>query len=232
MWRKFSKMNGYIYNIVFNFQSICILLTFILSLRIIKNRNIPEYMKGFYWYSIVGVIVLIPVFIDINITKRFFLLKTIVINFSILFHYLFLSLFIKKLIVFELNKNFVNLIFWILLVLLFYSLSKDISSRVNIVAYIIANFGLIIFCLFYYYQLFNSLPSIDLIKEPSFWIITGVFFTMSVHIPILASMSFLKNKISQNSYFLLAGVTTFCYSLMYLFFCKAILCTIHQKRVL
>lgn len=189
-------------------------------------------MIGFYWYPLVGMIVLIPVFIDVNITKQFYNVKTFVINASILFHYIFLSLFIIKLIINKANHRLLKLIFIVVLSILFSSLSSDILTRVNITAYIIANFGLIIFCLLYYYQLFNGLPNINLITEPSFWIITGVFFTMSVHIPILASMSVLKNKISASNYILLAGVTTFCYSIMYLFFCKAILCIILQKRAL
>ena len=189
-------------------------------------------MTGFYWYPLVGMLVLIPVFIDINITKRLYAIKNIVINTSILFHYIFLSLFIIKLIVNKSNQKILRIAFIILLVLLIVSLYNDFFKRASIIAYIIANFGLIIFCLIYYYRLFNDLPNMNLIKEPSFWIITGVFFTMSIHIPILASMSVLKNKISSSNYYLLSSVTTFCYSIMYLFFCKAILCIIPQKRAL
>ena len=207
-------------------------LSFILSLRLIKKNIIPKYMTGFYWYPLVGMLVLIPVFIDINITKRLYAIKNIVINTSILFHYIFLSLFIIKLIVNKSNQKILRIAFIILLVLLIVSLYNDFFKRASIIAYIIANFGLIIFCLIYYYRLFNDLPNMNLIKEPSFWIITGVFFTMSIHIPILASMSVLKNKISSSNYYLLSSVTTFCYSIMYLFFCKAILCIIPQKRAL
>lgn len=225
-------MSDSIYRIVFNFQSICMVLSFILSLRLIKKNIIPKYMTGFYWYPLVGMLVLIPVFIDINITKRLYAIKNIVINTSILFHYIFLSLFIIKLIVNKSNQKILRIAFIILLVLLIVSLYNDFFKRASIIAYIIANFGLIIFCLIYYYRLFNDLPNMNLIKEPSFWIITGVFFTMSIHIPILASMSVLKNKISSSNYYLLSSVTTFCYSIMYLFFCKAILCIIPQKRAL
>lgn len=225
-------MSDFIFSIVFNFQSICMLLSFILSLRLIKRNYVPKYMEGFYWYPLVGMIVLIPVFIDTNITKRFYYVKNIVINTSIIFHYIFLSLFIIKLIVNKSNYKVLIIIFTVLLLLLVTSLFDNFFERVSIISYIIANFGLIVFCLLYYYRLFNDLPNINLIKEPSFWIITGVFFTMSVHIPILASMSVLKNKISSSNYYILAGVITFCYSIMYLFFCKAILCIIPQKRAL
>ena len=207
-------------------------LSFFLSLRLIRNSKIPYYMKGFYWYPIVGILVLVPNFIDLNISRIFHPVSVIIINASILFHFIFLSLFIIKLIKNKSNQNLLNIIFWSILLLLFLSLNKENLTKNNNLGYSVSNFGLIIFCILYYYQLFNSLPNMNLKKEPSFWIVTGIFFTMSVHIPIQAAVGFLRYNISYNNYILLYGIIAFCYSIMHLFLIKAFICATHQRKAI
>lgn len=225
-------MSKTLYNIAFNFQALCMVLSFILSLRLIRNSEIPYYMRGFYWYTLVGVIVLIPNFYDLNISKIFYPVTVIMINASILFHYLFLSLFIIKLIKNKSNSNLLRIIFWTILLILMFTLNKENLTKNNNLGYSVSNFGLIIFCILYYYKLFISLPSINLKKEPSFWIVTGVFFTMSVHIPIQAALGFLRYNISYSNYILLHGIIAFCYSIMHLFLIKAFLCATHQRKAI
>ncbi len=212
-------------------QATCMLLSFFVSLCLVNRGNIPSYMKGFYWYPLVGVISIFPAFITINFSYGFDELATAVHKISILFHFSFLGVFIIKALPGKKNTKSLNFLFAAFLsFLLLFLLTEDINEEHGHI-FAFANFGLIIYCLIYYYHLFNRAPTFNLLVEPSFWIITGVFFTMSVHIPILLTIDYLHRKISIGNYRLLFCVTMLCYSVMHLFFIKAFLCSIRTQKV-
>jgi len=122
--------------------------------------------------------------------------------------------------------------FAVFLVLLFFLLSVYDIKQDNTLAFGITNFGLMVFSLLYYFSLLNNTtPIINLLKEPSFWIITGVFFSMSLHIPVLFSMGYLHDKISLANFRFLMSASMVCYGIMHLFFIKAYLCAIHPQKV-
>lgn len=187
-------------------------------------------MKGFFWYPTIGIIVLLPSFIAVNFSKTFNDLGYINMNLSLIFHYSFLSIFIMRMMLNKRNHIPLIIIFsFFLCLIIFFLITKSITRK-NDLAYTISNFGLIVFCILYYYQLFNNLPLINLRKEPSFWIITGVTFSMSVQIPIQAAENYLHWNTSLNNYLLFISITMFCYSIMHLFFIKAYLCATHPQK--
>ena len=224
-----SKSLLYIFD---NIQSLCILLSFIISLRLVNNDKIPSYMKGFFWYPTIGTIVMIPWAIGKNFFMGLEIFGKMINNISLLFHFSFLSFFIYRVMPQKnIWSNFFRITFVIFFCLLLFTLSKDNLWQINKLSFAIANFGLSVFCIAYYYQIFNNIPSLNLRKEPSFWIISGVFFCMSVHIPMYSSINYLRPKISINSYWLLSSISTFCYTVMHLFFIKAYLCATHPQKV-
>lgn len=113
----------------------------------------------------------------------------------------------------------------------YFLIASDLTKK-NTFIFGVTNFGLIIFCIVYYHQLFNNLPTLNLLLEPSFWIITGVFFCMSIQIPVLLTIDYLRYKILINNYYLLHSLISFCYTIMHLFFIKAYLCATRQQKVL
>lgn len=207
------------------------LLSFLFSLGLIGNKNIPNYMKGFYWYTSVGLFI---------ITLQFFshylhiIPKEIyrVINLlSLLFHYTFLGFFILRSLSDSKDIKQLKIIFWLFIPLIIYFIIIDINNYV-VFAFAITNFGLLIFCIIYYYQLFKNTPTLNLLTEPSFWIITGIFFGMSTTIPISIIGGHLLHNIPRNIFLSISLLVPFGYSVMHLFFIKAILCSVRQPRVL
>jgi hypothetical protein len=80
---------------------------------------------------------------------------------------------------------------------------------------------IVLFCLFYLYELSKS--SLNLKKQPSFWIITGSIFYFSVTIPYYLLFYSLQNRLPE--YLPLVNSLSFIlYSILYLFFIKAFLC--------
>ncbi len=187
-------------------------------------------MVGFFWYPLIALLVTLSVFIN----KNFFYgnsLGSIINNLSLIFHYSFLSSFIIRVLPQKNKPRFIKVIFLFFLFLIIMTLLlSDMNTQVH-VAFSISNLGLTIFCIIYYYQLFNNIPIIDLRKEPSFWIVTGVFFCMSMFIPISATRDYLKLKIGDAAQNFLYSILVFCYIVMHLFFVKAYLCAARQPKL-
>ena len=193
-------MSKSILDIIYNIQSLCIFLSFIVSLRLVKNDKIPDYMKGFFWYPTIGTIVMGFGFVGNNFFINLEIFGKIINNISLLFHFSFLSIFIIRTMRGTIHNRFLKLLFVVFFCLILFSLSIYNIKEMNKPGFAIANFGLSIFCVIYYYQLFNNIPTLHLRKEPSFWIITGIFFCMSLHVPIFAIINYLHFKILSSSY--------------------------------
>lgn len=214
----------------FNLQFFGMFLSFIISLKLIKNKNIPRYMNGFYWYSVVGFLFALPVFFEEYFFKSL-KCSTYITNFSLLFHYSFLGSFILKVMPIKKDKSLLKFLYFLIFCfILFFICTKDNSLR-NHKAYALTNFSLIIFCTIYYFQLFKNIPTLNLLTEPSFWIISGVFFCMSISIPTTGIMDYLKYNATLMFHRNINALTMLSYFIMHLFFIKAYLCAINPLKV-
>ena len=210
---------------VFYSQGICVLLSFLLSLRLIRNDYIPNYMKTFHWYPIVGVITGIPIYFPIVNLDIVFSIN----NCSLIFHYSFLSLFIIRVMPSQ-SKKIYYLIFLIVLIILLYGLfSNDITEPLHRL-FAISSLALTFFCLLYFYQIFNSAPILNLLNEPCFWIVCGTFFSMSLYMPMGLIANFLRIHLSYDYFVIFGNIFMFCYLIMQVFFIKAILCATQSHR--
>lgn len=216
--------------IIFNIECLIILISFLISLKLIRNKSIPDYMRGFYWYPTIALIIIIPGYIAENYFKSYIEYSSILNNISLIFHYTFLSIFIIKVMPSYKDDILLKFVFGLFLLLLVFHLTQTNTNKQNTIAFVTANFGLTIFCLIYYYRLFNNLPVLNLLEEPSFWIITGVFFCMGVHIPLLIAWDYLHGKIPLHISRIHNAINIFCYIIMHLFFIKAILCSVRPQR--
>ena len=230
LWRNYF-MSRMINLFIFNSQCFVTLLSFLFSLKLVRNKNIPNYMKGFFWYPTVGLIIAIPLFLATNFFHFFHEYTTTINNISLLFHYSFLSIFIIRVVSPNINFTFLIFIFLFFLFLLLYVLVNNSLTKQLNMAFSLCNLGLTIFCIIYYYNIFSNRPSLDLKREPSFWIITGIFFCMSTHIPITTVLDYLHHKIHYTIYAGLINVLIVCYMVMHLFFIKAYLCSVQPQKV-
>ena len=212
----------------FTLQSVVIVLSFAFSLRLMNNKEVPIYMKNFYLYPLVAIMVLIP--IVLTACFSFWpIFGNLVNNISLIFHFSFLSRFIISVIPGNKETPLLRNVYWIFLLPILYFLFRNDLTTQNNQAFSISNLGLTFLCIKYYYRLFKNLPQINLKKEPSFWIVTGVFIGMSLHIPVSAMIDYVKDKISIFNYIILGNILLITYTIMHLFFIKAFICS-SQKR--
>ncbi len=219
-----------LYYTLFCFQSLAVLIAFFLSFAPLKKSDTPNFLKNFVWYTTLAVI-------DSVVFALYFLSyisissATTFNNITLIFNYSFLGLFIINRLLEKTNIKYkLFSIFWIFFIAMMYFLVKDVSQGGNI-AFAFASLGLTFFCIIYYYYLFKNPPLLNITKDPSFWIITGVFFVMSFQTPVSAIGIYIAKKMSYEHYYILGTLTMFTYVIMYLFFSKAFLCIYKKSKV-
>jgi hypothetical protein len=99
----------------------------------------------------------------------------------------------------------------------------------NTLTYSIGALISIIFCVYFFYELFRIPHSINLKKYPGFWIVTGIFFFNACALPFVG----LANYIAQFSFVLINNlqfILRFLSVLLYVLFSIAFLCRISFRR--
>jgi len=220
-----------IYNIMIWFQWCCMLLSFIFSIRTINNNSIPSYMRGFYIYSLLALCLCSLSVINLLTGHINFHYLVIIQKLSLIFHYSFLSYFIYGTFTNRKVKLFFTPIFFSFLCLILISLVDNLYEIDTFHTNAITNLALVFYCLIYYYQLFNKPPVEILLEEPSFWMVSGLFLSLTITVPINSLRHFLINHISEDFNFEIVSISVFAYGTMHLFFVKAYLCSIHKKIV-
>ena len=222
-------MGEFLYNRLSDLANIVYLFSFFKSLSLIRNQTVPDYMKGFYWYTGIAIFITImhisEKYFQI-IPKDFFRITNLV---SLHFHFTFLSLFISRFFTTKQEKNIFKLFFWLVNITIFIFIFIDVIYDFSI-SFAISNTGLFILCIYYYYLLFRTPPTLNLLKEPSFWIITGILFGMGTTIPILYLAGYLYHNLPKNIFFSIATIVPFGYGIMHLFFIKAFICSVQNHR--
>jgi hypothetical protein len=217
-----------IFYILSGFTTLIYIASLIISFTSSRKVKTPPYMRNFYFYSLVAVIIALLFWLDVidvisnscynNINKI-----------SLLFHFGFLTIFTYKAIKQNAKQNIGRKLFYFLSIIVVGSIILDFIIKTHY-SYAITNMCLIIVCLYYYNRLFKNIPILNLGRDSSFWVITGIFFGMSLNIPINIFNEFLFHRIPKTSYLLLISISFIGYGLMHLFFIKSFLCLTHQPR--
>lgn len=211
------------------FQWGCMLASGIFSIRLTGNRIIPHYMSNFYWYSFVAAVTASVDFLHLHfgiITDKVFFIFDGILS---LFHFSFLALFVYNILPNKRNVKYAKLLFFAFLVLMSFCLL--IKTLYFSIVPTLSSLGLVLFCCIYYLQLFKEMPTINLLKEPSFWIINGIFSCMCITIPLYSFWGFLSNNLPKELLGFLGGIGAFAYGAMHIFFIKAyLLCSIRVQK--
>lgn len=205
-----------------------ILISLILAI-VIPTNNRP-YMKGFFFCPLISLAVSAN-----SISSRFFFLYPIEKNFLIqnilhLFDLLFWVLFFLKIPKIKRDFKKIKILFVSTLTiatLLFY---LNTSDNPNLHIHVLSNMCKTIFCIFFYNNLFKNLPDQNILLEPSFWIIAGLFFYSCLSLPFYALHSYIKQQFISIIYSNIFSISNMLIIIMHLFFIKAYLCTIRQHK--
>jgi hypothetical protein len=109
-----------------------------------------------------------------------------------------------------------------------YSLRKDLGESNNI-AVAFESIIIIIPCLTYFRELFTRTEPVNLLREPSFWLVTGIFFYLATIFPLYMTRSYLTNHGLDGVAKSLSSINNFALSITYLLFIRSYTCRIKKS---
>lgn len=208
-------------------QFLAITSSFTISLRLVNNKRIPKYMSGFYWYNFLAFLIISFGVFSLFFYRKFAVYALVINNFSSIIHVSFLSIFMQNVTsnLTRLQKNWLNIFRILMVLIIFYILISNNPFQQANLAFSLTNSVLLIFSIIYFVQIFKGIPDLDLLKTPSFWIVTGIFFSSSLLIPVCTAYDLLPITYFVNFPILLNVALIFPFIIFHCFLIKAFLCS-------
>lgn len=223
---------GVFHKIVVFIGTAVILVTLLVAVTSRRRTSTPSYLKWFYLYPL---LLLLTSFntITIDVIRPSFIvympaIEKIIATLNFIFFALFFYLS-------QSDTHVKNLIGTIALVFLLFTapvalfLSQEVLLHYYFRAY--HNLGVLCFCLLYLYAMFNSSSEILLKYEPTFWITMGIFFYVSVTIPIFLSYYYLASNQYADLLRILFPLTNISIIIMNVFFIYGHLCIPQPRKI-
>ena len=208
--------------------TVVILISFVMAIFIPVNKR--AYMKGFYFYSLIALLIsgntiLSSIFLIYSL-RIFYIIQSVLAFCSLVFWIFF---FHKVLNDYTLKK-IIQLLFLCTFLLTICLLYFSSSNKPNLQIVALTNMCQAIFCIFFYYNLFKNLSSQNILLEPSFWIVAGLIFYSCLSIPFYALNSYIKQEFPSIISSKIFSISNIMIIIMHLFFIKGYLCTIRLHR--
>jgi len=105
-----------------------------------------------------------------------------------------------------------------------YSWFFGIGNNIDQITVILETIILIFPCFTWYREVFTYKESIDFLREPEFWLVSGIFFYLCVIIPFASSISYIAHHRLFKLGATLSSINTFSYLIMYCLFVKGFTC--------
>jgi len=109
-----------------------------------------------------------------------------------------------------------------------YSLQKGLGDS-NDIAVVLESVIIIIPCLTYFRELLAWNEPVNLLREPSFWMVTGIFFYLATIIPLYMTRSYLYTHGFAGVSKSLSSINNFALSITYLLFIRSYTCRIKRS---
>lgn len=123
----------------------------------------------------------------------------------------------------------------IVLVILFtvsyflYYLKTGLGEQLNLVSVVMESTIIIIPCLTYFLELFTNQEPVELLKEPSFWLVTGIFFYLATIIPLCVTSGYMNSHGLKNAADILYSINNLALIVTYLLFIKGFTCRVKKS---
>lgn len=201
------------------------MIELIVALKVNNTKSNYLYLKFFYLYPLIGIPVSIFLFLDsyhLFPRNMGFIINTI----SLLFHYIFLSLFIYTIT----GKSPIFLTIILAFVLpIFILLTFDIKNG-SAISFALANGCLLMYSIYYYKCLLDAPPILKLFKDPAFIICCGIFLGAGFIIPFsLVSRYVVTHRFPMKILYQYVIISQMGYLLLNFSFIKALSCSLNRK---
>ena len=196
------------------------------------KKGKPKYYKYIFGVIVFGLLISVNSILRIGIKIEISRMLSSVEKILLLFQFIALSLFytdlLKESIFYNKTKSFIYLIIIIQITLTSISIVFKIPNYLKT----FPNSFLIIYSVVYYKDLLKNKPTLILIQSSPFWIVTGIFFSFCVSLPIYGLIPFMINYPAYNDLRLqLFSISNMALIIMYLFIIKSYLCLKHPQNL-
>lgn len=227
----FKPIMDQLFKIEVTFGTIVILCSLILSLKMFTKKRIPLYLKHFYLYPLLALMLSAFTVLNKFIFNFSYLTKSIVENGYILFELLFWGFFFLTLFKGQKINVLAKIIFLSALLLTVYLIFHIGLNSYNHKIISINNLAYTFFCCIYFFNLFKTSPTIKLKNDPVFFIILGIFFYSVFSLPLFSISDYFHKGSHTLFYIAIISIINFTIIVMHSFFIKGYLCLIQPSKV-
>lgn len=203
------------------FEFVC----FLASLSLFVQKNTPRHLKLFPFFLLVTILIEVTGMILWRMGKSNIILYNLFAVFAVTF-YLF---YLKNIIRHRLVKSLITtaiIIYPIFAIINIFFIQVDAFQSIT---YSLGCLLIVGACVFYFYELFQLKQSIQLSREPAFWISSALLFFFTCTLPFIGLTNFLYEVspvIAQNLGAILAIINFLLYSM----FTIAFLCRLNVMK--
>jgi hypothetical protein len=166
-----------------------VIISFLTSLTAYFQKGSPRYLRLF------PIFLLVTIVVEIFSTWLAFHKKSTIslYNFFTSFEFLFYMYVVRENIRSLRVKRVLFYAIWlyILIVVVNFLFIQKISAF-NSFTYASGCLLIAVICIYYFFELFQSTTSVNLVRQPAFWICAGLIFFYACSFPVYALLNFLK----------------------------------------
>lgn len=179
----------------FSFGDWIQLSIFLISLSVFARKPVPLYLKIFPIYFFL--LMIEDLAIEYTTTRGIH--NNIIFNTAGIAEFLFYYFVIRSVIVNEKVKKrifYSSIVYSVFAVInLFFIQRNDLFNPIN---FTIGTVITVLFCIYYFFELFQKTETQSLTKLTSFWIVSGILFNVVLIFPIFALISFMESLSKAN----------------------------------
>jgi len=204
-------------------------ISFVTSLTAFFQRDTRGYLRLFPFFLLLTMSMETFAFTNLQ-TRGMRKIIVILYNFFTSFEFLFYMYVLREIIQNTRAKKVVFHISWLflLLVILNFLFVQKITSSTSI-TYGLGCLLIVAICIYYFYELFQLSHSVNLVRQPAFWICSGLLFFYCCSFPIYGLIIFLYGAppiVQKNFGVILFLLNVFLYSS----FTIAFLCRLRTRK--
>ncbi len=202
----------------------------------LKEKPSPKYFVLFPYYFIYYFLLLILFYANLIFSKilpvGFFVQSDYIFS---IFEYITFSVFFQSIFLLRRNRIFLRVLFVLFILFAIFSLVRDYTNynflqhTTHIRVYVLEGILLVTLCICYYTELFTVAPIIKLSSSSTFWIVTGIFFTMLCSLPFNFFEEYLLNS-NMELYYQLYSINYVFYGLLFIMLIKGRLCKLQEIK--
>ncbi len=202
-------------------------LSLVLSIKMQIKVKHCLFIKNLFWYCLAAFLLInlmtFGEFLGLSVRS------VVILNvLSSIFNFCFFGIFILKHLRSTINLNCARLTFFLFYLLTLYATVYELTYF-NVSGFFFIHFGLLILSAIYFFDLFHNIPSKPFWICPEFWIISGVFTSNTIFVPLYGFENFYPNvkQIISGYTSIISGIGL---GVLYIFICKGIICSLRTQK--